>query len=316
MTRRSAAPLCLALLIASCLPARAQGPDLQPTVDEFYPADRLKPATAADRQSCSVTLGAAGTSQPAAVLAAYTTRTAGTLRLLRRSDAGTFQVAFDSPDTWVMPGGRCVIRLRDVDFDGQPEAFVSFQGVRASTAWIFKWDGTSLRNLTPTESLEGRVSSLLLDPQLYDLDHAGPLEVIASRVVERQTPGGRSRAPAFVYGLTEAGYTVQGSLVAVIPYRADVDARSNLRSFRLLEDSAAPYRLRLVNGDRFGRHRVTGASIQINEVQVLEPRDLSDAMPFASVTIPPLAVQNHVTASLTGPADATLLVLIEDSTKR
>ena len=70
MTRRSAAPLCLALLIASCLPARAQGPDLQPTVDEFYPADRLKPATAADRQSCSATLGAAGTSQPAAVLAA------------------------------------------------------------------------------------------------------------------------------------------------------------------------------------------------------------------------------------------------------
>ena len=109
---------------------------------------------------------------------------------------------------------------------------------------------------------------------------------------------------------------MQGSLVAVIPYRADVDARSNLRSFRLLEDSAAPYRLRVVNGDRFGKHRVTGASIQINEVSVLEPRDLSDAMPFASVTIPPLAVQNHVTASLTGPADGTLLVLIEDSTKR
>ena len=35
MTRRSAAPLCLALLIASYLPARAQGPDLQATVDEF-----------------------------------------------------------------------------------------------------------------------------------------------------------------------------------------------------------------------------------------------------------------------------------------
>ena len=74
------------------------------------------------------------------------------------------------------------------------------------------------------------------------------------------------------------GYTVQGSVIAVIGYRADVDARSNLRSFRLIEDSAAPYRLRVVNGDRFGKHRVTGATIQVNEVPVLEPRDLSDAM--------------------------------------
>ena len=317
MTRRSAAALlCLALLIASCLPARAQGPDLQPTVDEFYPADRLKPATAADRQSCSATLGAAGTSQPAVVLAAYTTRTAGALRLLRRTDAGTYQVAFDSPDSWAMPGGRCAIRLRDVDFDGQPEAFVSFQSVRASTGWIFKWDGTTLRNLTPTESIAGRVSSLLLDPALYDLDHQGPLELIAARTVERQVPGTRSSSPAYVYSLTEAGFAVQGSVIAVIGYRADVDARSNLRSFRLIEDSAAPYRLRVVNGDRFGKRRVTGATIQVNEVPVLEPRDLNDAMAFASVTIPQLAVQNHVTATLTGPADGTLLVVIEDSTKR
>jgi hypothetical protein len=215
-----------------------------------------------------------------------------------------------------MPGGRCAIRLRDVDFDGQPEAFVSFQGVRASTGWIFKWDGTTLRNLTPTESVQGRVSSLLLDPALYDLDHQGPLELIAARTVERQVPGTRSSSPAYVYGLTEAGFAVQGSVIAVIGYRADVDARSNLRSFRLIEDSAAPYRLRVVNGDRFGKRRVTGATIQVNEVPVLEPRDLSDAMAFASVTIPQLAVQNHVTATLTGPADGTLLVVIEDSTKR
>ena len=250
------------------------------------------------------------------MLAAYTTRTAGALRLLRRSDAGAYQVAFDSPDGWAMPGGRCTIRLRDVDFDGQPEAFVSFQSVRASTGWIFKWDGATLRNLTPTESLEGRVSSLLLDPALYDLDHQGPLELIAARAVERQVPGTRSRNPAYVYGLTENGYTVQGSVLAVIGYRADVDARSNLRSFRLIEDSTAPYRLRVVNGDRFGKHRVTGATILVNEVPVMEPRDLTDAIAFASVTIPPLTVQNHVTATLTGPADGTLLVLIEDATKR
>jgi hypothetical protein len=310
-----AAILGMTALAAPAPPAAAQPPDLQPILDRFYPVDRLKPLTAAERQYCSAEL-ATGDGRPTAILAGYTTRANGALRLLRRTAAGTLDVAFDSPEAWSMPGSRCVIRLRDLDFDGQPEALVYFQGVRASSGWIFKWDGTSLRNLTPTDSSDGRTSSLLLDPQLYDLDHSGPLEVIASRIVERQIPGTRSRNPAYVYGLTEAGYTVRGSLLAVIPYRADVDSRSNLRSFRLLEDSTAPYRLRVVNGDRFGRHRVAGATIRINEVAVLEPRDLTDAMASAALALPSLTVQNHVTAALTGPPDGTLLVLVEDATTR
>lgn len=312
MMRRLAAGLLLGVLAT---PAMAQTSDLQPVLDQFYPADRLKPLTGAERQSCSAQLPGAA-DQPPAILAGYTTRAIGALRLLRRNGAGTFEVAFDSPDNWTMPGSRCGIRLRDVDLDGQAEVFVNFQGTRASAGWVFKWDGTTLRNLTPTESVDGRVSSLLLDPALYDLDHQGPLELIAARAVERQVPGTRSRYPAYVYGLTDAGFAVQGSVVAVVGYRADVDPRSNLRSFRLIEDSAGPYRLRVVNGDRFGNHRVTGATILVNEVPVLEPRDLTGTMAFASVTIPALAVQNHVTATLTGPPDGTLLVLIEDSTKR
>jgi hypothetical protein len=315
IARSAAAVLCLGVLATPAMPAWAQPSDFQPTLEQFYPLERLKPTTGAERQWCSAQL-AVGAGQPPAILAGYTTRSAGALRLLRRTAAGTTEVAFDSPANWTMPGSRCVIRLRDLDFDGQPEALVYYQGVRASSGWIFKWDGTTLRNLTPLESVDGQLASRLLDPQLYDLDHTGPLEVIASRIVERQIPGTRSRNPAFVYGLTDAGFTVQGSLVAVVAYRADVDPRSNLRSFRLLEDSAAPFRLRVVNGDRFGQHRVTGATIRLNEVAVLEPRDLTDAMPFASVGLPPLAVQNHLTATLTGPADGTLLVLIEDGTKR
>jgi hypothetical protein len=315
MMRRLAAVLCLSVFATPLRPAAAQTADL-PTLDEFYPVERLKPQTGAERQSCSAVLTSPDPNRPPAVLAGYTTRAAGALRLLRRNDGGTFQVAFDSPGNWSMPGSRCVIRLRDVDFDGQAEALVFYQGVRASSGWIFKWDGTTLRNLTPTETVDGKVASVLLDPTLYDLDHQGPLEIIATRTVERQVPGTRARYPAFVYGLTESGYAAQASVLAVIPYRADVDARSNLRSFRLVEDSTGPYRLRVVNGDRFGKHRVSGATIEINEVPVLEPRDLTDGMASASATVPALATQNHVTATLTGPADGVMLVLVEDSTKR
>jgi hypothetical protein len=315
MMRRLATVLCVGVLATPATTTHAQGAD-QPTLDEFYPAERLKPLTGAERQSCSAQLAGPREGQPPAILAGYTTRAMGALRLLRRTSGGVYEVGFDSPDSWSMPGSRCVIRLRDVDFDGQPEALVFYQGVRASSGWIFKWDGTTLRNLTPTETVDGKVSSLLLDPTLYDLDHEGALEIIAARAVERQVPGTRARHPAFVYSLSESGYAVQASVLAVIPYRGDVDARSNLRSFRLVEDSTGPYRLRVVNGDRFGKHRVSGATIQINEVPVLEPRDLTDAMASASVTVPALATQNHVTAALTGPADGVMLVLVEDSTRR
>src|SRR5687767_1453744 len=301
-----AAVVVMAALAALPQSSASQTSDLQASVDEFYPVDRLKPLTAAERQSCFAQLDASGGGPPL-LLAGYTNRSAGALRLLRRAEGGQYRVAFDSPDSWVLPGARCAIRLRDVDFDGQPEVFVYFQGVRASSGWIFKWDGAALRNLTPTETIEGRVSSLLLDPQLYDLDHQGALEVIAARIVERPAAGVRSKNPGFVYGLTESGYVVQSSLLAVAAYRADVDPRSNLRAFRLLEDSTGPYRLRVVNGDRFGKHRVSGATIQVNELPVLEPRDLTGDMAFASVTVPPLSVQNHITATLSGPADGTLL---------
>ena len=295
--------------------ADGQSLDLQALVDPFYPADRLKPITAAERQSCSAVLsGTAG--NPAAVIAGYTTRSNGAIRVLQRTEQGAFAVTFDNPEPWALLGSRCTIRLRDVDFDDRPEVFVSFQGVRAAGGWIFKWDGTSLTNLTPVRTVDGRVSSLLMDPAVYDLDHRGPLEVIAGREVERLGPGVRSRNPAFVYRLGPSGFEVDGSLLVVAAYRADVDPRSNSRSFRLLEDAAGPFKLRIVNGDRAGNHRVTGVTVTVNELPVVEPRDMTAATEFASAPVPSLAVQNHVTATLVGPPDATLLVLLEDSVDR
>lgn len=216
----------------------------------------------------------------------------------------------------MLPGARCSIRLRDVDFDGQPEVFVSFHGVRAASGWIFKWNGAALESLTPTQSSGERVWSLLMDPATYDLDHRGPLEVIAAREVERLGPGMRSSSPAFVYRLGATGYEVDRSLLAVVAYRGDVDPRGNLRSFRLLQDSNGPYTMRIVNGDRTGARRVTGVTVQLNELTVMEPRDVTQATEFASVTLPPLVVQNHVTAMLAGSPDAILLLLIEDSVTR
>ncbi len=313
--RSTRALLILVCLLAVVPAAHDQSLDLPALVDPFYPTDRLEPVTTAERQSCGAVLSGT-TGSPTAVIAGYTNRASGAIRILQRTSTGAFAATFDHPESWALPGSRCTIRLRDVDFDGRPEVFVYFHAVRASAGWVFKWDGASLSNLTPTRTAEGRVWSLLMDPTTYDLDHRGPLEIIAAREVERLGPGTRSHSPAFVYRLGAAGFEVDGALLVVAAYRADVDPRSNSRSFRLLEDSKGPFRLRLVNGDRAGNHRVTGVTVTVNELPIVEPRDVTAATEFWTGPVPALAVQNHVTATLTGPPDATLLVLLEDSVTR
>ena len=238
---------------------------------------------------------------------------AATLRRRHRTS-----VAFDSPDSWVLPGARCAIRLRDVDFDGQPEVFVSFQGVRASSGWIFKWDGAALRNLTPTETIEGRVSSLLLDPQLYDLDHQGALEVIASRIVERPAAGRPVEAtrPSST-GSPKPDTAVQGSLVAVSGLsrgRGPAQQPPRVPAPGGLGRALSPARrqrrpLRQAPGDRRDHSGQRGARARA-------ARPDAARWPFASVTVPPLA--SRTTSRRPCPARRTgrCWCSIEDSTKR
>src|SRR5688572_28138666 len=103
---------------------------LQRLVDQCYPAERLKPANAAERQSAYAIVRSTPANEPALIIAAYTDRSAGAVRVLRPGGTGALEVVYDNPDAWLLPGGRCTIRLHDVDFDGHPEAFIYFQGVR------------------------------------------------------------------------------------------------------------------------------------------------------------------------------------------
>jgi len=308
--------LCTAALLAQGPRAAAQDSDLQRVVDGLYPADRLTPADAAERHSCYQVLGTGTTNEPPVLIAAYTDQSSGVVRVLRRNAAGVFEAAYDSPRSWLLSGRRCGIRLHDVDVDGQPEAFVSFYGVRASSGWIFAWNGSSLTNLTPTRFEGGRESSSLLDPVVYDLTHSGPLRVVASRGVDRFLPGQRLTHPAWVYRPGPSGFVAESSMLAVMGFRADVDPAGNVRPFRLMRDSSPPYTLRVINGDRFGGHRVTGASIRINELEVIGSDEVHAGVEFASTVVAELLTENRVTATLTGPPDATLIVLVEDSTRR
>ena len=317
MTKR---PLFIAavLLVAAGLVSRAatQNSDLQQVVEQFYPFQRL--ALAGNLHSCHEVLDTTPTNEPSLIVAAYADRSSGAVRVLRRRDTGMVEVAFDHPETWRLPGARsgCAIRLQDVDFDGQPEVFVYFQGTRASVGWIFSWDDSTLSSLTPTDAGGGRGASVLLDPVAYDLEHSGPLRVIAATEVSTTVPGVRAGRPAFVYRLGPSGYEVESSILAVMGFRADVDPRGNLRTFRLVTDSSPPFTLRIINGDRSGGNRVTGATILVNNEEVLGPAQVNERTQFTTAVLPSVFIQNHVTATLTGPPEGYIIMLVEDSTER
>ena len=310
----------VAVVVALCAIATtdavAQEAALQGRVDALYPIERLAPSDASERSSCFEVLERDPAGRPHVVVAVYVDGIAGAVRVLRRSLSDALDVVQDSPNRWALPGNSCVIRLRDVDFDDQPEVFVYFQGRRASTGWIFRWDGDALTNLTPTEADDVGERSVLLSPAIYDLAHQGPLQVIASREIVNVAPGLPVRLPAFVYRLGPSGYEVDGSVLAVMGFRADVDPRGNQRSFRLITDTMPPVTLHVINGDRYGDNRVTSASIRVNEVELISGVDVNADIEFANVEIAPAYVSNTVTATLTGPPEGTIIVLVKDATNR
>jgi hypothetical protein len=307
--------LCGAALVAVGLSAQAPDAALQQVVDRFYP-ERLHPANDDERHACFEVIETNQNKEPAIVIAAYTDRTTGAVRVLRHNASGAFEVAAENPDTWVLSGTDCGIRVEDLAFDGHQEAIVYFRGLRASSGWILKWDGSKLQSLTPTSSIGGRESSLLLGPIVYDLEHKGPLSVVAARVVEQLGPGQQARNPAFVYRLGPSGYQMEKGILGIMGFRADVDPRGNQRVFNFVQDSVPPWTIRVINGDRSGHNRVTGASISINEQEVIGPQDVNDRTEFTTKVLKALTNVNHMTATLSGPGEAFITVLIEDGTKR
>ena len=312
---RTLSPIALFACVAALgapTPGSAQQDPAAAAVERFYP-ERLAPADEQERYAChQVVPSPAGE----VVVAAYTDRAEGAVRVLRPDGAGGHAVAYDNPPDWDLGGRDCVVRLEDVDRDGTPEVFVYFFSTRSANGWVFRWTGETLENLTPTEREDGRLSSLMLGPTVFDLRHEGDLRVVAEREVALTAPGVPLRTPAFIYRLGPSGFEVEGSALSVNGFLAGVAAGANQRFFRLVIDSTPPVTLRVINGDRDGGNRVTGATITLNNEVVLGPDDIHAGVEFVEIELDDIFTANELHAELEGPPDARIIVLIEDATPR
>lgn len=303
------------VLFSHGLRAQTQASDFDQAISQFYPVDRLQPRNASERYACYQALDTPVSGHELLVVA-YTDRSNGAVRVLRRNTMGAFEVVFDNPTTWDLSGRDCVVRLNDVDLDGQPEVFVYFFATRYSSGWIFQWDGSRLENLTATELENGRESSIMFGPTVYDLHHEGAKRVVAARDIANTAPGVRPRNPAFVYRLGPSGLEVEGTALLALGFRADVDPAANQRFFRLVTDSTPPLTLRVINGERDGQHRVDGAIITINNIVVLGHEQINAGTEFTTTVLSDVFTSNELHAELTGSPDARIIVLVEDATPR
>ena len=306
------AVLACAAALAVAGPAHAQSA-VEAAVAEAYP-DRLSPPGAQERYACHQVLPGP---QGEVIVAAYTDQADGAVRVLAADGAGGYAVVFDSPAAWDLGGRDCVVRLDDVDLDGAPEVFVYFFQNRSSAGWVFRWTGDTLENLTVTETTgDGREATLMLGPTIYDLHHEGAMRVVAEREVALTAPGVRPRYPAFVYRLGPEGFVVDGSVLSLSGFLAGVSTEANQRFFRLVTDSSPPVTLRVINGERGGANRVTGATITINNEVVLGPDDIHAGVEFVEVELADVFTANELHAALEGDPDARIIVLVEDATVR
>jgi hypothetical protein len=78
-----------------------------------------------------------------------------------------------------------------------------------------------------------------------------------------------------------------------------------------------PYHVRVINGDRFGGHRVASGTVTLNGAEIVSASQLTSAAEFVDAApLPTLPVENTITFTLTGAPDAFMTVVLQDSTVR
>jgi hypothetical protein len=112
------------------------------------------------------------------IVAAYSNGFAGVVRVLQKTN-NTFTLV-DESNLKKMSGDFPKVELIDLDNDERPEIIASFASARGPRGvWIFKWTGTGLDLIGPTDSdSNGLVDTRLTDSSFIDLDGDGKLEII------------------------------------------------------------------------------------------------------------------------------------------
>jgi hypothetical protein len=117
-----------------------------------------------------------------------------------------------------------------------------------------------------------------------------------------------------LFGFEEPSYRRTGYVLKVARFRTDSDPRSKVSHFRQSADSQGPFVVRVVNGDRFGQHRVSSASVMLNGNVIIS--SVTNQVEFSETVVSTLPIENTMTVTMSGDPDATITVVVSDGTVR
>ena len=300
-------------------PAQTLAPGAAQVVEQFYPQRLVAESEEDFRQGgpppfrasgfLQVDLESAGVER--FIVAAYTNGFSAVVRVLKRQNGGF--VLVDEPNLRLMAGVFPQVERLDLDNDGRPEIVVRFSSARGPrSTWIFRWTGAQLVPIGPLSVDEnGDVSTELTEASFIDVDGDGTLEIVQPESNGPVAPGETeiTFSPPKIYRLTGGRFVFDQELIFLASFtRGTGPPQTESRSFSV-PASAGAFVVKIVNGERGGRNRVSSARIRLNGTSIAGPSDFNQQVGSKSVQVL-LKEENVLEAELASKPGGKLTILV------
>lgn len=303
--------------LAVVAPLAAQAPTVDTIVAQFYPQQLVELAQKAsdtvERRQCAAVYDKQASGAPRTIVAAYTNTSSAAIRILQADGSGGFRVTAAEPQGLDLFGEECEVKLLDLDRDGRPEIVVTFSVMVNEVAWVMKWDGQQLVNLTPTAANgDGTLATVLNNADFVDLDNDGVPEIY---VVGQYPPpsDGSAAKPDRIYTLSAGRYAQTESVVGVWVFERSTGAPELERvSAPLPAGARGPFTLRIVNGDAGGQARVTSGEVFLNGERIMSTNDFSNRVGTIERSVN-LTADNELAVRLAGAPGSRLLIVVRSA---
>jgi hypothetical protein len=289
------------------------------------------PASDEDSQSrmkatCATVFSRKSDGTPELVLAGYNGDDAEVAMLAYESGKASIIEAVTDRD-FFFGGEYCGVSIINLANPEHPSSLlaktvaVSYNG----QDWYFVWDGKKLRNITALDHDPGldTPNSAMPDSYVVDIDHSGTMQIIGNNEDADKFPqkdGISSSGTLTLFRYNDSSYAAAKTLLFLANYEPQPPnwsdsmngswTNANIQNVDMHQTPASSYHLRIVNGDRDGQNRVTGARVEINGVTVVMPYEVDQHVETLERTIQ-LQKQNKIKVTVDGSEKSHLYVIVE-----
>ena len=289
---------------------QAEAAKIASIVDQFYPSYLIDPDYPKHRDSCAGIYDKAADGSPLTIFVVYPQMQSGIrgeLLVLHRQSTGEYTSAKVAPSDFDFGAAFCEVDFVDVDGDGKEEVQISLPGTGTVSAdFIFRWDGSHLISIGPTERSEWSTSPSLNNPWFINLYDDGTLAAVS---LDDFAPVEDAPTPTSIYRLEGGKYAF--ATHSALSFFFSIGGPES-KEFTLKPDSTGPYVLQIANGVVTGEERVSNARVSINGVEVASfSKEVgTKRVPLSNI----VAGENTISVDLVGKPGATIFFAVEDHT--